>query len=77
MQALVGKGPFRHGREQMNILAGREVTAKSVNRTAEGMGPMSHNASKSRCRKPCVGTAPRALGLVTSRNVVPSATAGK
>ena len=39
MQALVGQdSPFEHGREQMKILAGLEVTAKSVERTAEAIG---------------------------------------
>ena len=39
MQALVGQGaPFDHGREQMQILAGLEVTTKSIERTAEGIG---------------------------------------
>ena len=39
MQALVGQGaPFNHGREQMKVLAGLEVTAKSVERTAEAVG---------------------------------------
>lgn len=39
MQALVGQGsPFDHGREQMKILAGLEITAKSVERTAEAIG---------------------------------------
>jgi hypothetical protein len=39
MQALVGQdSPFDHGREQMQILAGLEVTAKSVERTAEAIG---------------------------------------
>jgi hypothetical protein len=39
MQALVGQEvPFDHGREQMRILAGLEVTAKSVERTAEAIG---------------------------------------
>src|SRR5208282_4382790 len=39
MQALVGQeAPFDHGREQMEVLAGLEVTAKSVERTAEGIG---------------------------------------
>ena len=39
MQALVGQeAPFDQGREQMKILAGLEVTAKSVERTAEGTG---------------------------------------
>jgi hypothetical protein len=39
MQALVGQeAPFDHGREQMKVLAGLEVTAKSVERTAEAIG---------------------------------------
>ena len=39
MQALVGQeAPFDQGREQMKILAGLEVTAKSVERTAEAVG---------------------------------------
>ncbi len=38
-QALVGQdSPFDHGREQMQLLAGLEVTAKSVERTAEATG---------------------------------------
>lgn len=39
MQAMVGQdSPFDHGREQMKVLAGLEVTAKSVERTAEAVG---------------------------------------
>jgi len=39
MQALVGQqGPFEQGREQIKLLAGLEVTAKSVERTAESIG---------------------------------------
>ncbi|MGH9357903.1 MAG: ISKra4 family transposase [Terriglobia bacterium] len=39
MQAMVGQeAPFDHGREQMKVLAGLEVTAKSVERTAETLG---------------------------------------
>ena len=39
MQAMVGQeAPFDHGREQMRVLAGLEVTAKSVERTAEAIG---------------------------------------
>jgi hypothetical protein len=39
MQALVGQEvPFDHGREQMKVLAGLEVTTKSVERTAEVIG---------------------------------------
>ena len=39
MQGLVGQEvAFDHGREQMKLLAGGEVTAKSVERTAEAIG---------------------------------------
>ena len=39
MQALVGQQtPFAHGREQLKILAGLEVTTKSVERIAEAIG---------------------------------------
>jgi hypothetical protein len=39
MQALVGQAlPFDHGREQMKVLAGLEVTAKALERTAEALG---------------------------------------
>ena len=39
MQAMGGQdAPFDHGREQMRVLAGLEVTAKSVERTAEAIG---------------------------------------
>jgi hypothetical protein len=39
MHALVGQqAPFDRGREQMQILAGLEVTTKSVERTAEAIG---------------------------------------
>ena len=39
MQAMVGQDvPFDHGREQLQMLAGLDVTAKSVERTAEAVG---------------------------------------
>src|SRR5205807_1506831 len=39
MQALVGQqAAFDHGREQMKLLAGLEVTTKSVERVAEAIG---------------------------------------
>src|SRR6266404_2782644 len=39
MQAMVGQeAPFAHGREQMKVLAGLEVTTKSVERTSEAIG---------------------------------------
>jgi len=47
MQGLVGQqAPFDHGREQMQLLAGLEVTTKSVE-------PISPSASRERSRKPC------------------------
>lgn len=39
LQAMVGQeAPFNRGREQLRVLAGLEVTAKSVERTAESVG---------------------------------------
>ena len=39
MQGIVGQeAPFDHGREQMKVLAGLEVTTKSVERSAEAIG---------------------------------------
>jgi len=39
MQAVVGQeAPFGHGRQQMKLLAGLEVTPKAVERTAEAIG---------------------------------------
>jgi hypothetical protein len=39
MPALVGQeAPFDHGRQQMRVLAGLEMTAKAVERTAEAIG---------------------------------------
>ena len=39
MQAVVGhEAPFDQGREQIRVLAGLEVTVKSVERTAEALG---------------------------------------
>lgn len=39
MHALVGHdAPFDHGREQMKLLAGLDVTTKSIERTAEAIG---------------------------------------
>src|ERR1019366_7249733 len=38
-QAVVGQeAPFDHGRQQMQLLAGLEVTTKAVERTAEAIG---------------------------------------
>jgi hypothetical protein len=39
MEAMVGQeAPFDRGRQQMKVLAGLEITAKSVERTAEAIG---------------------------------------
>ena len=39
MLAVVGAAaPFDHGRQQMKLLAGLEVTTKAVERTAEAIG---------------------------------------
>lgn len=39
MQAVVGQqAPFDHGRQQLEVLAGLEVTTKAVERTAEAIG---------------------------------------
>ena len=39
MLAAVGQAaPFDHGREQIKLLAGLEVTTKAVERTAEAIG---------------------------------------
>jgi len=39
MQAMVGQqAPFDHGRQQIKLLAGLEVTTKAVERTAEAIG---------------------------------------
>ena len=52
MQALVGQqGPFDHGREQMKLLAGVEVTTKSVERTAEAIGADIMAREQSEIRK--------------------------
>jgi hypothetical protein len=52
MQALVGQdSPFDHGREQMQILAGLEVTSKSVERTAEAIGADIAQSEQEEIRK--------------------------
>lgn len=52
MQAVVGQdGPFDHGREQMKVLAGLDVTAKSVERTAEAIGADIAEAEQHQIRK--------------------------
>jgi len=52
MQALVGQeAPFDHGRQQMKVLAGLEVTAKSVERTAEAIGADIAEGEQSEIRR--------------------------
>src|ERR1035438_7788055 len=38
LAAIGGAAPFAQGRDQMKLLAGLEVTAKTVERTAESIG---------------------------------------
>jgi len=66
MQALVGQAaPFDHGREQMKVLAGLEVTAKSVERTAEAIG--ANIAQREQAEIP--PALPLGLAVVTSEPV--------
>ena len=52
MQALVGQdAPFDRGRQQMKVLAGLEVTAKSVERTAEAIGADIAEGEQSEIRR--------------------------
>jgi hypothetical protein len=54
MLAMLGAAvPFEHGRQQIEILAGLEVTAKAVERTAEAIGGESLRASNGRSSAPC------------------------
>jgi hypothetical protein len=54
MQALVGQEvSFDHGREQMKLLAGLEVTAKSVERGRKASAPLSHAGNKKRSTVRC------------------------
>jgi hypothetical protein len=53
MQAMVGQeAPFDHGREQMKVLAGLEVTTKSVERTAEAIGADIAQREQAEIQKP-------------------------
>jgi len=52
MQALVGaEAAFDHGREQMKLLAGLEVSTKSVERAAESIGADMANSEQREIRK--------------------------
>jgi hypothetical protein len=52
MQAIVGQeAPFDHGRGQMKVLAGLEVTAQSVERTAEAIGADIAEGEQSEIRR--------------------------
>jgi hypothetical protein len=52
MEAMVGQeAPFDHGRQQMLVLAGLEVTAKSVERTAETIGADISEGEQRKIRK--------------------------
>ena len=55
MQAVVGQqAPFDHGRRQLELLAGLQLTAKAVERTAEGIG--EDIGSKARSSGRCSGS---------------------
>ena len=59
MQALVGQeAPFDHGREQMKVLAGLEVTTKSVERTAEAIGADIAQREQEEIQQACSWTCP-------------------
>jgi hypothetical protein len=54
MQAVVGQeAPFDHGRQQMKLLAGLEVTTKSVERTAEAIGGNIAAREQEEIHAPC------------------------
>ena len=59
MQALVGQeAPFDRGREQMKVLAGLEVTAKSGSARRRPSAPISRSASKRKFSEPSSWTFP-------------------
>ena len=59
MEAIVGQqGSFDRGREQMKVLAGLEVTAKSVERTAEAIGADIAACEQRESAKPSNWTCP-------------------
>jgi hypothetical protein len=63
MQAMVGQeAPFNRGRDQMKVLAGLEVTAKSVERTAEAVGADIAQRQQRERRKASPGDLPAVAG---------------
>ena len=63
MQAMVGQeAPFDRGREQMEVLAGLEVTAKSVERTAEAIGEDIAQRQEEESRKALQWDLPAVVG---------------
>jgi hypothetical protein len=88
MQGMVGQdAPFDHGREQMRVLAGLEVTTKSVERTAEAIGADIAQGEQGKIQKalqldlPVMASEPRAILYVqmdgTGIPVVKKETAGR
>ena len=63
MLALVGsEAPFDHGRRQMKLLAGLEVTAKAVERTAEAIGEDIAQGEQQRIQRAVQLDLPIAIG---------------
>lgn len=63
MNALVGQEkPFDHGREQLKLLAGLEVTTKAVERTAEAIGGDIVQREQRHIQRPMQWELPMAIG---------------
>ncbi len=63
MHALVGQqAPFQHGRQQMQVLAGLEVTTKAVERTAEAIGADIAQREQPQIHKAVPGNLPLLVG---------------
>jgi len=63
MHALVGQqAPFQHGRQQMKVLAGLEVTTKAVERTAEAIGAAIAQREQPQIQKAVPGDLPLLVG---------------
>ena len=63
MNALVGQeAPFDHGREQLKLLAGLEVTTKAVERTAEAIGSDIAHREQRQIQRPMQWELPMVIG---------------
>ena len=63
MHALVGQeAPFQHGRQQMKVLAGLQVTTKAVERTAEAIGAAIAQRELQQIQKATSGDRPALVG---------------